>query len=672
MKWISLFLFFCWSVHAENLGIAPLDPEYESKFYSIYRDYHSQQMSLNEWETLINQKNVNTYTMQQGDNLWDISYMLFGNANHWPKLWSINADLSNPHRVSVGYRVQVIMGSEGQVPKAVINGQAVNQGVSSSAVGGAVNLLQQGGGGTASSDSALTAEHAGDSVCVTDLGLILHRKGSTSVYDSEIKCKVMKQRLSARKTKDIDRLNSYFLAQQEEGEEANIKPFILPGKLGTIPDSLPPIKLTPARGIDIVGLGRDLSTPQANVVMNYQVDIDDLDIIGNIFDMPDGIAVPTSEIIVELDVPANPGDVFGVIHPLRKVSTRSIFIRGPVGYEVIFQAQVKVTGTVPDREGLYFVEVMNMYSDINTDSKIIRESPSVFDLQSGVRSGQVRAQITATPRDQSALALTVHSFIYLNRGKNDNVNVGDTFNIQANPRFHDRVFGKPLGRVIIVHTAGDFSTGFVTHLSEVAYPGDYLDPLGSTGYIPDAEEDDVYDADESDALYEEDEEEEFATEGNDLYEDEEEGFATEGNDVYEDEEEGFATEGNDIYEEEEEEFATGGNDLYEDEEEGFATEGNDLYEEDVKTEFQEQPKDEFDEIDSSAEEGLILDGDENADFNGEESVPIKNEEDSGVSIESTSDAPVSTFEYSVDDEKESEEDSFLDDFEDEEQEWDEE
>jgi len=33
---------------------------------------------------------------------------------------------------------------------------------------------------------------------------------------------------------------------------------------------------------------------------------------------------------------------------------------------------------------------------------------------------------------------------------------------------------------------------------------------------------------------------------------------------------------------------------------------------------------------------------------------------------------VSTFEYSVDDEKESEEDSFLDDFEDEEQEWDEE
>lgn len=520
MKWISLFLFFCWFVQAEDLGIAPFDPDYESRFYSIYQNYHSQQMSISEWETLINQKNVNTYTMQQGDNLWDISRMLFGNSNHWPKLWSVNADLSNPHRVAVGYQVQVIMGSEGQVPRAVINGQTVNQGVSSPSAGGTTSLLQQ-QSGEALSDTALTAEHTGSNDCVTDLGLILHKSGSTSVYDSELKCKVMKKRLSERKVKDVDRLNSYYLVQREEGGETGMKPFIPPGKLGVIPDSLPPIKLTPEQGIDIIGLGRDLSTSQQNVAVNYQIDVDDIDIVGNVFDLPDGVSVPTSEIIAELDVPANAGDVFSVIHPLRKVSTSSIFISGPVGHEVIFQGQVRVTGAVPNREGLYFIEVIRMYGDINKGSKIIREAPSVFDLK-GVRSGQVRAQITAIPQDQSALALTVHSFIYINRGRNDNVNVGDIFSIQANPRFHERVFGKSLGRVVIVHTAGDFSTGFVTHLKEVSYPGDYLDPLESTGYVPDAEEDDVYQVDESSDVSEDDEEEEFADEEFEEYEEEDE------------------------------------------------------------------------------------------------------------------------------------------------------
>ncbi|MDE0152022.1 MAG: LysM peptidoglycan-binding domain-containing protein [Bdellovibrionales bacterium] len=620
MKWISFFLFFCWFVHAENLGIAPFDPDYESRFYSIYQNYHSQQMSISEWETLINQKNVNTYTMQQGDNLWDISRMLFGNSNHWPKLWSVNADLSNPHRVAVGYQVQVIMGSEGQVPRAVINGQTVNQGISSPGAGGTTSLLQRQSGAALTGNTALTAEYTESSGnCVTDLGLILHKSGSTSVYDSEVKCKVMKRRLSERKVKDVDRLNSYYLAQKEEDGEIGMKPFIPPGKLGVIPDSLPPIKLTPEQGIDIVGLGRDLSTSQKNVVVNYQVDSDDIDIIGNVFDVPDGVSVPTSEIIAELDVPANVGDIFSVIHPLRKVRTPSIFIPGPVGHEVIFQGRVRVTGAVPNREGLYFIEVVNMYNDINTDSKLIREAPSVFDLQ-GVRSGQVRAQVTAIPADQSVIALTVHSFIYINRGRNDNVNVGDIFSIQANPRFHERTFGKSLGRVIIVHTSGDFSTGFVTHLREVAYPGDYLDPLESTGYVPDAEVDDVYPEDKSSAGYD-DEEAEFA--GGEL-----EGYEEEDGEPTEDE---FKE-----YEEEGEEPA----------EEEFGS--------DESVGFDEEPVSESIEEASDADSESILDEEpatddfESAVDDGEEPV-IEEEIPSNSSV--------------------GEEESFLDDFEDEELEW---
>ena len=516
MKWISLslFLFFCLPVHAENLGIAPLDPDYENRFYSIYQNHHSRQMSITQWQELINQNSIKTYTMQKGDNLWDISRMLFNNSNYWPKLWSVNADLSNPHRISAGYKVQVIMGSEGQAPRAVINSnQTSNSGKPSAPAavqGGGDGFPQQGG----QPPSLAVGNFSSTPSCVKDFGLIVHKEGSTKVYDSAVKCKALQKKLRERKAKDRGRLKNYYTQQLQEGEDTGLKPFIPPGRLGKIPKSMPPIQLTPAKGIDLERLGRNLSASHNNVVLTYQVDVDDIDIVGNVFNIPDGISVPTSEIIVELDVPTRTGEIFSVIRPMRRLSKASLFISGPVGHELVLQAQIKVTGSVPNREGLYFVEVMNMYSAVNEKSKVIREAPSVFDFQSRVQSGQAKAQITALSGDQSSLALTVHSFIYVNRGKNNNINVGDVFNIQANPRFHELSFGKPLGRAVIVHTAGDFSTGFVTNLNDSAYAGDYLAPLGSTGYIPDSEEDDIYEA-EGGESYEEDEEAEFAREDGD-------------------------------------------------------------------------------------------------------------------------------------------------------------
>ena len=608
MKWISLslILFFCLPVHTENLGLAPLDPDYESRFYSIYKNHHSRQMSITEWQELISRKNINTYTMQKGDNLWDISRMLFNNANHWPKLWSVNADLSNPHRISVGYKVQVIMGSEGQAPRAVINPTSKLQ--TSVSKGKTDGLPQQEG------EQPSLAEENFSSIpaCVKDLGLILHKEGSTKVYDSIVKCKVLQKKLRERKIKDSGRLKNYYTKQLQENEEIGLKPFIPPGRLGVIPKSMPPIQLTPVKDIDLERLGRNLSVSHSNVVVAYQVDIDDIDIVGNIFDVPDGISTPTSEIIVELDVPAQKGELFSVIRPMRKLRKPSLFISGPVGHELVLQARVKITDSVPNREGLYFVEVMNMYNTVNENSKIIREAPSIFDFQSRMQSGQTRAQITALSADQSSLALTVHSFIYVNRGKNNNVNVGEVFNVQANPRFHERSFGKPLGRVVIVHTAGDFSTGFVTHLNGVAYPGDYLEPLDSAGYISDSEEDDIYEAEEE--SYEEDEEE-----------DEEEEFAQEGS-YEEDEEEEFTEEGS--YEEDEEE---------------------------ENTALQEQPVD-------SLEDGVVLEEDSRLEEGTDEPST-----DEFVEEDETEPTPLEE-----DVSGESQEESFLDDFEDEELEWDEE
>lgn len=48
------------------------------------------------------------YTVQPGDTLWDISSKFLGNAYYWPKLWSINDQITNPHWIYPGDLVRLL------------------------------------------------------------------------------------------------------------------------------------------------------------------------------------------------------------------------------------------------------------------------------------------------------------------------------------------------------------------------------------------------------------------------------------------------------------------------------------------------------------------------------------------------------------------------------------
>lgn len=70
-----------------------------------------------EWLNIIRGLRNDTYTIQQGDNLWQISSRQFGDPFLWRKLWQVNSFLSNPHDLDVGqilkyYRV----GAEEDIP----------------------------------------------------------------------------------------------------------------------------------------------------------------------------------------------------------------------------------------------------------------------------------------------------------------------------------------------------------------------------------------------------------------------------------------------------------------------------------------------------------------------------------------------------------------------------
>jgi len=53
-----------------------------------------------------------TYTVHHGDTLWDLSQRFLGNPWYWPKVWSYNPEIENPHWIYPGNVIRFYPGSD--------------------------------------------------------------------------------------------------------------------------------------------------------------------------------------------------------------------------------------------------------------------------------------------------------------------------------------------------------------------------------------------------------------------------------------------------------------------------------------------------------------------------------------------------------------------------------
>ncbi len=60
------------------------------------------------------------YTIQKGDTLWDLSQKFLANPWYWPKIWSLNPSIENPHWIYPGNKLRIVPGEGGaQAPAEV-------------------------------------------------------------------------------------------------------------------------------------------------------------------------------------------------------------------------------------------------------------------------------------------------------------------------------------------------------------------------------------------------------------------------------------------------------------------------------------------------------------------------------------------------------------------------
>ncbi len=59
-----------------------------------------------------------THTVEKGDTLWDLSQKILGSPWYWPKVWSYNPEIANPHWIYPGNQVRFMATAE-EVPTQV-------------------------------------------------------------------------------------------------------------------------------------------------------------------------------------------------------------------------------------------------------------------------------------------------------------------------------------------------------------------------------------------------------------------------------------------------------------------------------------------------------------------------------------------------------------------------
>ncbi len=96
------------------------DTDRESRLQEMFDKFNKEPVDEEKWQSMLGTRGAESYKIQTGDTLWDLSETMFGDGAYWPKLWSENHDIENPHQIVPKRQVHFVAGNEAQAPTVKI------------------------------------------------------------------------------------------------------------------------------------------------------------------------------------------------------------------------------------------------------------------------------------------------------------------------------------------------------------------------------------------------------------------------------------------------------------------------------------------------------------------------------------------------------------------------
>jgi hypothetical protein len=120
MNWRRLAVAACATACAATAMAQQDAANVEAQLHDIYVNFYADPLEAGQWQDLVGDRANEVYNIHAGDNLWNISKLFFGDGNYWPKIWSVNRTISNPHLIEPGNSIRFILGDESDAPSFTI------------------------------------------------------------------------------------------------------------------------------------------------------------------------------------------------------------------------------------------------------------------------------------------------------------------------------------------------------------------------------------------------------------------------------------------------------------------------------------------------------------------------------------------------------------------------
>lgn len=390
-----------------------------------------------EWNEVATAAKVETYTVVKDDWLFKISKRLFGSGFYYPKIWSLNTFITNPHFIEPGMILSFTTGSGSQAPEVKLGTFTDDELNSTPGTIGNQNPADLANFGEDSRPSWIDDKSN------------LERQGVYFQYASE------------ETMEDLAKAGEQALNREYENYEPPKNDF----------DIIVP-KNYDKSGFDknskiyySVKEGFYLSTfVSTNIVQDF----------GSITNGPDENIFFTrmDKAYVQFDESMNvlPGDKFSVYSSGGKVRHDN---SDREGYKYTIVGHIKTIRKIRNKWEVEFIEVAGTPQ---RGDRITAYTPKIERITKTFNSRLIEAAIMSSFQPMQTM-LGFGDVVYIDRGRADGVEMGNVFEVYG---FKDRSTSKnitdqptyKLGELTVITLTDNFATVLVTKSARDFYPGD--------------------------------------------------------------------------------------------------------------------------------------------------------------------------------------------------------
>jgi len=395
------------------------------------------QISDTEWNEVSTAAKVDSYTVVKDDWLFKISKKLFGSGYYYPKIWSLNTFITNPHYIEPGMVLSFTTGSGSSAPEVKL-GKFTDQ-----ELGAAPGSI----GNTNSKDLSNFGEDAvpnwiGEKKQLTNQGIFFQ-------YSSE---ETMDDLLDV----GAEALNREYENYEPSKNEDEM----------TIPSTYDKLGFDKSSKIVYaIKEGFYLSTfLTTNIVQDF----------GSIVNGPDENIFFTKGNKAYVQFNENmrilSGDLFSIYTSSGKVRHEN---SDREGYKYSIVGQIKVVRKIKEKWEVEFVDVTG---NPQREDRITAYTPKIDRITKTFNNRMIEAAIISSYNPGQSI-LGFGDVIYLDRGRADGLEMG---NVLETYGFKDRLTGKNIsdlptyktGELTVITLTDNFATALVTRTIKDFYMGD--------------------------------------------------------------------------------------------------------------------------------------------------------------------------------------------------------